>query len=184
MAVLNHPILQLAEQEVTASKLMTNIEKSALLPGFNAGYRNISIRGVGADNLSYSGGDRFSSFQAGISIPIFRKGIQSSIQAAQMMENIKSADYDAKKAELFNKIHQAFILYRETAAQVEKYEQQGLANAGLIRSVAEKQFSTGEINYLEYVTLLHQAITIEHEYVELIKKANEYIIEIQYLTKI
>jgi cobalt-zinc-cadmium resistance protein CzcA len=85
---------------------MTQAEKTALWPELSAGYRNVSIRGTGADNVVYQGGDRFSSFQVGVGIPIFRKGIRASIQSAQMMEEVKADIYIAKKSEISAQIQE------------------------------------------------------------------------------
>ncbi len=73
-------------------------------------------------------------------------------------------------------------MYNQTLTQIGQYEQKALPNAALIRSVSEKQFSNGQINYLEYVMLTNQAINIESEYLELKRNINMYIIELHYLT--
>nr|MBP6448676.1 TolC family protein [Saprospiraceae bacterium] len=177
-----HPVLQMAAQEITTARAMTQAEKTALWPELSAGYRNVSIRGTGADNVVYQGGDRFSSFQVGVGIPIFQKGIRASIQSAQMMEEVKANMYEAKKSEINAQIQEKYVLYNATMAQLEQYEKSALPNARLIRSVSEQQFSSGQINYLEYVMLTNQAINIESEYLELKRNLNAYIIELHYLT--
>jgi heavy metal efflux system protein len=182
LSLQKHPALQVAEQEIATARAMTQAEKTALLPELTAGYRNVSIRGTGADNVVYQGGDRFSSFQLGVVIPIFRKGINAAIQSAQRWEEVKSNLYEAKKSEISAQIRQNYILFNETLAQVGQYEQKALPNARLIRTVTEKQFSNGQINYLEYVMLTNQAITIETEYLDLKRNLNMYIIDLHYLT--
>jgi cobalt-zinc-cadmium resistance protein CzcA len=130
----------------------------------------------------YQGGDRFSSFQIGVGIPVFNKGIRASIQSAQTMEEFRQSVYESKKGEILAQIKQKYILYSETLTQIGQYEQKALPNAALIRSVSEKQFSNGQINYLEYVMLTNQAINIESEYLELKRNINMYIIDLHYLT--
>ena len=182
LSLQKHPVLQMAAQEITTARAMTQAEKTALWPELSAGYRNVSIRGTGADNVVYQGGDRFSSFQVGVGIPIFQKGIRASIQSAQMMEEVKANMYEAKKSEISAQIQEKYVLYNATMAQLEQYEKSALPNARLIRSVSEQQFSSGQINYLEYVMLTNQAINIESEYLELKRNLNAYIIELHYLT--
>ncbi|MBK8346141.1 MAG: TolC family protein [Saprospiraceae bacterium] len=177
-----HPVLQMAAQEITTARAMTQAEKTALWPELSAGYRNVSIRGTGADNVVYQGGDRLSSFQVGVGIPIFRKGIRASIQSAQMMEEVKADIYIAKKSEISAQIQEKYVLYNANIAQLEQYEKSALPNARLIRSVSEQQFNNGQINYLEYVMLTNQAIAIESEYLELKRNLNMYIIDLYYLT--
>lgn len=182
ISVGRHPALIALSQEIQAAKAITQAEKTALLPELNAGYRNVSIRGTGADNLIYQGGDRFSSFQVGIGIPIFKKGIKAAIQSAEKMEEVKVSNYDAKRAEISASIQQQWLLYNETVIQLTQYEQKALANASTIRRVSENQFASGQINYLEYVILANQAISIESEYLELKRNLNTHIINLYYLT--
>ncbi len=182
ISVLKHPALRLALQEVETAGSIINSEKTALLPGFNVGYRNVSIRGTGADNLVYKGSDRFSSFQIGISIPIFRQGTNALIQAARVMQDVKRTAFESKKAEISNEIQQKYLWYTQSMAQVRQYETNALPNAALIRNLSEKQFASGQINYLEYVMLLNQTIAIESEYLELVKNTNKHIIDLFYLT--
>ena len=182
LSLQKHPVLQMAAQEITTARAMTQAEKTALWPELSAGYRNVSIRGTGADNVVYQGGDRFNSFQVGVGIPIFRKGIRASIQSAQMMEEVKANMYEAKKSEINAQIQEKYVLYNATMAQLEQYEKSALPNARLIRSVSEQQFSSGQINYLEYVMLTNQAINIESEYLEQKRNLNSHIINLYYLT--
>ncbi len=182
MSVGRHPALIAFSQEIQAAKAFTQAEKTERLPELNAGYRNVSIRGTGADNLVYQGGDRFSSFQLGIGIPIFRKGIKAAIQSAEKMEEVKESNYEAKRAEIYTGMQQQWLLYNETATQLTQYEQKALPNARTIRRVSENQFASGQINYLEYVMLTNQAISIESEYLELKRNLNTHIINLYYLT--
>jgi heavy metal efflux system protein len=182
MSVGRHPALIAFSQEIQAAKAFTQAEKTARLPELNAGYRNVSIRGTGADNLVYQGGDRFSSFQLGVGIPIFRKGIKAAIQSAEKMEEVKESNYEAKRAEISTSMQQQWLLYNETAIQLTQYEQKALPNARTIRRVSENQFASGQINYLEYVMLTNQAISIESEYLELKRNLNTHIINLYYLT--
>lgn len=181
-ALQRHPVLLAAMQEINTAKAATSVEKTALLPDFSVGYRNVGIRGTGADNVVYSAGDRFSSVQVGVGIPIFRKGIQSAIQGAQMLEAIKAQEYASKMTDLNIRIRQQYEMYTETQNQLNIYEKQSLPNARSIRAVSEKKFENGEINYLEYVMLTNQAIQIESDHLELIRNMNGYIINLHYLT--
>jgi cobalt-zinc-cadmium resistance protein CzcA len=49
-----YPMLDFMRQQEEISKSITALHKTKLLPSFNVGYNNTSIRGVGADNKSYT----------------------------------------------------------------------------------------------------------------------------------
>jgi cobalt-zinc-cadmium resistance protein CzcA len=177
-----HPSLMAAAQELAASKAATQVEKSMLLPDLSIGYRNVGIRGTGADNIVYGAGDRFNSVQIGVGIPLFRKGIQSAIQGAQILEEVKNREYNARMRDIHSRIRQSFALYNETMNQIQIFEQESLNNALTIRKVSNEKFTQGEINYLEFVMLNNQAIQIESDYLELIRNVNAHIIDLYYLT--
>jgi cobalt-zinc-cadmium resistance protein CzcA len=61
------------------------------------------------------------------------------------------------------------------------YEDTALKNAETISSTATKQFMNGEINYLDWVVLTNQAVTIRSQYIDVIKSVNETINQINYL---
>ncbi|MDZ7647871.1 MAG: TolC family protein [Cytophagales bacterium] len=59
-------------------------------------------------------------------------------------------------------------------------EQTGLTNATLISDTANKQFANGGINYLEWVMLTNQAISLRNEYLIAVNNLNESIIQLNY----
>lgn len=180
--IIGHPVLKAASEELAATKAATRVEKSMLLPDLSIGYRNVGIRGTGADNIVYDAGDRFHSVQVGVGIPLFRKGIQSAIQGAEILEEVKNQEYSAKMGDIQTRIRQIFALYSETMNQIRFFEQESLKNATTIRQVSNEKFSRGDINYLEFVMLNNQAIRIESDYLELIRSVNSHIIDLYYLT--
>jgi cobalt-zinc-cadmium resistance protein CzcA len=182
VTLLSHPTLLAATQELMESKAATSLQKMALFPDFNVAYRNVGIRGTGADNKFYNGSDRFSSVQIGIGIPVFRKGIRSAIHGAEMFEDLKMQEYSNKMLDIKSRIQHHYVMYNETMRQINTFEQTSLPNAKTIRTVSDKKFAKGEINYLEYVMLTNQAIQIESEYLDLIRSVNESIIHLYYLT--
>jgi cobalt-zinc-cadmium resistance protein CzcA len=61
------------------------------------------------------------------------------------------------------------------------FENTALKNASIIFETANKQFINGELNYLEWVMLTNQAISIQSNYLDAVKNLNESIIQINYL---
>ena len=55
-------------------------------------------------------------------------------------------------------------------------------NAILISETANRQFLGGDINYLDWVMLVNQALTIHNSYIDTINLYNESVIEWNYLT--
>jgi cobalt-zinc-cadmium resistance protein CzcA len=60
-------------------------------------------------------------------------------------------------------------------------EEKALPNAKIIFETANKQFSNGEINYLEWAMLINQSIAIQSDYQDSLMRYNELGIEMIYL---
>lgn len=70
------------------------------------------------------------------------------------------------------------------AVSLNYFEGQGLKNADLIISTASKQFVGGEIDYLQWVILVDQAINIRNEYLESLYNYNLAVIQAQKLNNL
>jgi len=72
--------------------------------------------------------------------------------------------------------------YSTNANMVSYYEHKAIKNAEETMNAAFVQYRSGNINYLEWVMLTNQAITIKMDYLNAVKKLNNSIIELNYLT--
>ena len=71
--------------------------------------------------------------------------------------------------------------YQRNLEIVNYYESEGLKNATVVTETIQKQFTNGEINYLDFVMLINQAISIQSNYADAVKMLNDTIIQINYL---
>ncbi|MCW3161629.1 CusA/CzcA family heavy metal efflux RND transporter [Chryseobacterium oryctis] len=177
----NNPFLQVLEQQKNVSTQQTMLEKAKLLPGFSVAYNLNSFKGMGPDDKVYDATPQFHSVQVGVSVPIFSGGQKSRIQAAKIAESV--AENDLKNAEfnLQNQFKKASDVYQNNLEIVSRYETSELKNADIITETAKKQFIAGEINYLDFVMLVNQAVTLKSNYTDAVGKLNQSAIELEYL---
>ena len=175
------PGIKLLEQQKEIARANTQVQKSKLLPDILFGYNNSTMRGVGADDKYYSGSKRFHSVHAGIGIPLFNGAQKARIAASGINETIAENNISLGVITLENNRKTALMDYRKYLNTLQWYENTGLKNAEVINLTADKQFVNGDINYLEWVLLVNQAVSIQSQYIESIKKLNESIIELNYL---
>lgn len=182
IAIQQHPfILQLeAQKQTSESKL--KLGKSLLLPDLFAGYNNMSITGMGADNILYSSSKRFQSFQAGIGIPLFFGSQKAKISSLKVNEKMAENNISAGKALLELKYKKALQDFSSSTQIVNYYENKALKNADQTINAVSQQYKNGNINYMEFVMLTNQAVSIKAEYLNALKKWNFSIIELNYLT--
>lgn len=181
ISIKTHPFLKLVEQQKTISAISLKLERSKLLPELSASYSNMSMRGFGADNVFYTGSSRFQSAQVGVGIPLFYGGQRSKVKAAQTNQLIAANAYANSLQLLKADYSKAIMEYNKNLQAVTYYEQKALKNADTIIQTANKQFKSGEINYLDWALLMNQGIAIQNEYINVIKNLNESIIQINYL---
>jgi len=178
--VSQHPAIQLLQQQKQISIRNTRLEKSRLLPDLTFAYNNMSMRGTGADNISYDGSTRFQSGQIGLGIPLFYGSQKARINASKSIQKITETNYLAGLQQFNTEYQRANTQYLNFSKSVDYYEQTGLTNARLISDTANKQFANGGINYLEWVMLTNQAISLRNEYLIAVNNLNESIIQLNY----
>ncbi len=173
-----HPVMQYAKQQQNVAVAATEIEKAKLLPDLTLGYNLMSMRGAGANNKNYNSLPQFQAVQFGLGIPLFNRGQKEKIQAARINELIAEASYVQSLRNLDAAYKSAVAQFNKQDAAKKYYETAALRNAGLMVTTANKQLLEGEINYLEWVLLVNQAVGIQGEYIETIKNRNAAIIEL------
>lgn len=179
-SMLLHPEIQFLQQQQQIAKATTKVERSKLLPDITISYNIMGMRTVGADDKIYNGAPQFQSAQIGLGIPIFRGSQRAKINTSKLNESIVANDYERNLKNFENDYHSAFIAYHKFEEIVHYYENIALEHAETIRTTANKQFLNGDINYLEWVLLINQAITIHSNYIEAVKNRNNAGAELNY----
>ena len=181
-AVEQHPLLKIAEQQKQIAIRTNLVERSRLLPDISFGYFNMSMKGMGADDKVYTGSSRFQSVQLGLGIPLFFGSQKARISSSKIGKDISENMYLQEKKNLQTEYKTALGRYFLNVNTLNYFETRALKNAQLILETANKQFVSGEIDYLDWVLLTNQAIFIQSGYLDAVKNLNETIIQINYLT--
>lgn len=142
----------------------------------------MSMKGTGADDLIYTGSSRFQSAQVGLGIPLFYGAQRARIRSAKTNQLFQENNIQIGLKEIENEFSKAQSQYQMTKKTLEYYEEIGLKNANLISTTATKQFSNGEINYLEWVMLMNQSISLQNDYVNALYQFNESVAQLNYLS--
>ena len=180
--VSNSPILKVLEQQTQVAIAQTAVERTLLLPDLAIGYLNNSFRGTGADNRNYSASNRFNAVQISVGIPIFNRARKARVTASKLNEKILQSQYETQAQILRNQYQKLQSLYNSNVEIVQYFEDAELQNAAVILKTAQQQFINGDINYLDFVMLTNQAISIQGSYIEAVEALTESIIEITFLS--
>jgi cobalt-zinc-cadmium resistance protein CzcA len=180
-ALREHPLMKVFEQQKQIAENIIEVEKSRLLPDLTIGYNNTSMQGIGADDKFYNSSARFGAVQVGVGIPIFFGTQKARINSAKFNKQIVESNYTSGLQNLQTEYESALRQYNKYLQSVSYYENTALKNAELISATANKQLSAGSINYLEWVQLINQALTVKNDYAEAVKNLNEVVIQLNYL---
>jgi len=176
-----HPQIQVLAQQKQIAAANTMYEKSKLSPDLAFGYNNSSMRGTGADDKYYPSSKRFHSVQIGVGIPLFNGSQKAIIKASKVQEDIAENNFQFGLQQLNQQRETAINEYQKYLASVNWYESEGLNNSATAIAIADQQFAGGEINYLDWVILVNQAIDIRSQYLDAVKNINDAINQINYL---
>ncbi|MFN4812957.1 MAG: CusA/CzcA family heavy metal efflux RND transporter [Bacteroidota bacterium] len=177
----NHPSLLMTKQEELNASYRLQLEKTSMLPTIILGYTNMSIRGVGADEVLYAANKRFQSVQAGIGIPLFYKSEDSKIKAEKIRLMKASNDYEIKRKGMQLALQKAKLQYQLCLQKVNYYEKEVNPLALDMLTSANSQYKAGDISYFEWAMLHNQIIDIKTSYFDAVKELNNCVIELNYL---
>jgi cobalt-zinc-cadmium resistance protein CzcA len=176
-----HPWLLYLKQEQMNNQFHVEMQKNAMLPSLHLGYNNMSIRGIGADDINYSSSKRFQSVQAGFGIPLFFGAQQAQIKADQIQILKATNEISLKENSLKNEYQKAVQQYDVNLKKLAYFNDEANQLGKELLSTALLQFQAGSINYLEWALLQQQIISIKSSYLEAINELNKSIIELNYL---
>jgi cobalt-zinc-cadmium resistance protein CzcA len=182
------PLIKLAQQEAEEAKWRWKTEKARLLPDFNFGYNNLSIIGFQSNSagqdVDYDADNRFSYVTAGVSIPLFFGSQSAKSKAAEADYQNLTAQSEAVKIEVSLLTENASKEVEKYKESLQYYEKDGLNNAETIIEAANSQLQNGDIDYLQWVLVVNQAITIKNEYLDTVNNYNRALINLQRITNL
>ena len=169
-SVANNPLLQYSMQNAEVSKANIGVEKSQFLPKFSLSY----------DKLKYNDFSGFSAYQVGISIPLWFFPQKSRVKAAKAGAMVAENQYLEQKAITESRVSQLLKSLEKTQKTLDYYQEGALILAEEQITTAELASKEGEIDYVNYITILNSAIRIKQNHLQFINQYNQQTIELQY----
>ncbi len=169
-SVTNNPMLQYALQNAKVSKANVGVEKSQFLPKFSLSYGRQVVDEVSG----------FNTYQAGISIPLWFFPQKSRVKAAKADVMVAENQYLEQKAVTESRVSQLTKSLEKTKKILQYYEEGALLLAEQQITTAQLASKEGEIDYVNYITILNSAIRIKQNHLQYINQYNQQTIDMQY----
>lgn len=183
MLALN-PGLAFQRQQVDVALGQKKFEKASMAPDLTIGYFNQTlIDVVNPENGTLATkSDRFTGFQAGISIPLWFAPHQGRIKAAEYRRQSAEQTYQYERVRLTGQLQEASQRFAKSRNSLQYYKESALPNANLILSQAQAAFRGGDIGYAEYLLSVRNALAIKDSYLLTLSEYNQSIIYIEFLS--
>ena len=169
-SVANNPMLQYALQNAEVSKANVGVEKSQFLPKFSLSYGRQVVDEVSG----------FNTFQAGISIPLWFFPQKARVKSAKADAMMAEYQYLEQKEVTESRVSQLLQSLEKTKKILQYYEEGALLLAEQQITTAQLASKEGEIDYVNYITILNSAIRIKQNHLQYINQFNQQTIEIRY----
>lgn len=153
---------------------------TSLLPELMLGYNNLSIYGIGSDDKFYDYSTRFNVFTAGIAIPLFFGPYQKQIKADKFGYAAAQQNTLYIKQMVQTKWVQAIARYNRLLQDTDAYKPVSKKAVDMIR-LASLQLSSGDINFINYVFLVNNAIDLLNNQIQINFQLNQSILELNTL---
>ncbi|MBX9889091.1 MAG: CusA/CzcA family heavy metal efflux RND transporter [Flavobacteriaceae bacterium] len=178
-AIESQPSIKLKEQEVKINEAEIALERSKKMPELIGGVYWQTFKTNTAFQNSYNG----VYGQFGVALPLFNSSINNRKKALATKTQIAENNMDFEKLKLQNQYHNVLQEYKKNKTTIDYYETKALKSVDIVTKAANDKFNNGDINYLEWVMLINQNTQIQSNYIEVVRKLNNSIIELNSLTK-
>ncbi|RMA57292.1 CusA/CzcA family heavy metal efflux RND transporter [Ulvibacter antarcticus] len=170
LGIESHPLIKLAELQMTEAEAKYNMAKAESLPKFN-------LQG-GLQRVNGTSG--FYSYQAGISLPLLSGSTKAQIRTAKIDKEIAEVNAQFKQKEVGSKYMQAKENYQKWKTSWQFYKNEVLPLIKDQKTAALFAYKEGEIDYTAFTQLIKEAIQSELEAQEALIHYVESSFELQY----
>lgn len=172
-----HILLQWQENLIKQQEAKQQLLQVSRLPEWQAGYYVQSFRfptTVGMGPLSSYG-------TAGLALPLLGNSNRKRYEALKWEAEQFRWQKENTQQQLQLKEQQLRSQLKQNNEQIAYYETTGLEKARSMYYLAGLQFKNGSINYLDWMLLMNQAVSIESSYIDAINTYNQTCLDWQYL---
>ncbi|QKZ15751.1 efflux RND transporter permease subunit [Spirosoma sp. KUDC1026] len=184
IALARNPQLRQLQEQTRVAEQSRLVEQARLKPDFLVGLFSQTLVGnqlIDGQELYFGPGYRFNGGQIGVTFPLIGQPQKARINAARIGEQLALTELKNRQFALSQQLKQAVGQYQQYQQALTYYETNGLLQAALIQTNAQRAFSGGDIGYVEFSLALQQAFTIRSNYLDLLNQYNQSVLYINYL---
>lgn len=163
--------LKVQQQQVKVSEAEWKAQKSKWIPSFQ----------FGAFTQSLEKKTPFWGYSVGASIPLFKTGQSSRVNAGKLQSRISQMEFENFRLTLNYEYVKAIQELRQYQEQINYFNGEGLNLAKTLSNAASRSYQSGDIGYVEFIQAMNQSLDIRLNYLAALNNYNKSIININYL---
>jgi len=116
-----------------------------------------------------------------MSIPFFNKAQKAKVEAANVQEQVNRANTDIAALRLKTQLQQALQHRDKFNSSLTYFKNSALPQSNIIIQTANLNYKNGQISYIEWATLVNQALGIQMQYADVQRDHQLNEIQLDYL---
>jgi cobalt-zinc-cadmium resistance protein CzcA len=180
--ISNHPLYVSQSHQLEYYNKLVHVERLKLMPDFSLGYNNMSLKGTefyNGQDVIHDGADRFKWISLGVQVPIFYKPQKQRIEAAKLQQQAQEHLLNNTASLLTVQWNNATNQYNMALKNLNNSTQMLLPNANLLIKNAAIKYKNGEINGLQWITIVAQAVNTKMSYFQNVRLYNDAAIALE-----
>ncbi len=149
------------------------VQRSTISPRLGFGYFNQSID-------KYKG---FDGWELNVKFPLWFRPNSGQVQSAKIQDDMENNRYQQQYLTILSDLRVLNNQRNTLTNMIDSYEKVSLRNADLIMENADLLYKNGEIEYLEFIRSIGQAISMKLSYLDTLHEYNLMTLKMNYLVK-
>jgi len=169
----NSAIISYLNEGLVVSGENVKVQRSTISPRLGFGYFNQSID-------KYKG---FDGWELNVKFPLWFRPNSGQIQSAKIQDDMENNRFRQQYLTILSDLRVLSNQRNTLINMIESYEKVSLHNADLIMENADLLYKNGEIEYLEFIRSIGQAISMKLSYLDSLNEYNLVTLKMNYLVK-
>jgi len=176
-----HPLLLSLEKQMEQSEWLEKKEQAKRLPILGFSVSDMSMQGVGADDIRYGAGQRFRSAQLSLGIPLFNTAQKQRASIAKKETEQWRLAREHERRKMAQRLGVLVRRCRELSSLYNQQYEALLTQTALMIKLGQQQYEAGIINMSDYLLLSRQSLNTRLQLLDMLSNLNQVIFEYQLL---
>lgn len=184
LSLVKHPYLLYYGKQIDVADKTKRSEKNKMFPDLTFGYTNLSIYGpanIGTGEYFLNTSRRLSVIGAGLNFQLWMRPYKAKLQSLELQKSISNSIYESQLMVFKSEFDQNMKLYKLYEEGINAFDKAASTNYQEIIRETFDSFKKGEINNVDYLTIVSTALSTETHHLNAIHQNNLAYLRINYL---